>query len=126
MRIAIPIKSDALNWIRYKFCGYTFQVPSNHRVYGVEIRRSEYSIMTDKKIFTMRACHQCKKLLTYDCFYERKSPCKKCHLIMVKRWQKNNPELTKMHKKRCNKNYRSKQKLTNPGLLKEKNTQSKL
>lgn len=36
-----------------------------------------------------RFCLQCKRSLDLERFYEnKKSPCKECHVLIVKRWQK--------------------------------------
>lgn len=105
------------DFTRYRFYGYTFDVPVDYQVQGVEIANKEYSVVTDKKILTLKACLKCKRLLDYERFYDRRSPCKECHILMVKRWKKKHPEMVKKHKQVGNKNYRIKQKRIAAGFL---------
>lgn len=100
----------------YRFYGFTFEVPVTHEVHAVRIEKREYHVVTNHGTLQLRGCLKCKRLLDYSAFYERKSPCKKCHIAIVKNWRRANPEAVKRHKAKCNRNYRYKQKLKAVGL----------
>jgi len=46
-------------------------------------------------------CCQCKRERHIKYFYKGKSsPCKECHILIVKRWQKRNPDKVAEYKER--------------------------
>jgi len=96
---------------RYKILEYIFEIEDNVDVIGVEMGRATMNITTDHGVLVRKPCRQCKKLLPLEEFYARKSPCRRCHRVAVKRWRKNNPERDKAHKKVSNHNLRQKQRL---------------
>ena len=96
---------------KFKFYGYTFEVPIDQEVHGIQISQREYLLKTDKQTITLKACHKCKRLLPLERFYERKSPCKACHIVLVKSWEKRNPDLVKKYKQGDNRRYRQRKKL---------------
>lgn len=100
----------------YGYYGFRFEIPANFEVHAIEYSGKDYAIVTDRQIFILKACLQCKRLLAYSSFYERRSPCKECHILIVKRWKQRNPEVAKESHKLCNKRYRHKQKLKSVGL----------
>ena len=102
--------------VRYGILGYTCELPVSAVFQSVEISPSGYAVHTPTNIINLKPCRKCKRLLPLDAFYERKSPCKECHKFLVRSWQKRNPETVKEHKRKCNRNYRIKQKLKNAGL----------
>lgn len=100
----------------YRFYGFTFEVPVSHQVHSVRIENRRYIVTTDQGPLELKACLKCKHLLPRTAFYEKKSPCKQCHMRIVKAWQRANPEAVKRHKAKCNKQYRYRQKLKAAGL----------
>ena len=91
---------------RYGFYGYQLEIPANEQLLSFSFQtKCIYQIKTDKNEFLVRSCHKCKRLLPIDQFYERKSPCKKCHIATVKAWEKLNPEKVKRYKRRDNNTY---------------------
>ena len=89
----------------YRYAGYRFELPPNATLLSLDGHRGIYSINTTAGMVTLKACRKCKRLLPTPDFYQRKSPCKTCHMAQVKRWQKNNPACVKSYKKRHNKKY---------------------
>ncbi len=100
----------------YKFYGFTFELPITHKLHAVRVDGRVYRIVTDLEVLDRKACHKCRRLLHINDFYERKSPCRKCHIRTVKAWQRDNPAAVKIHRKKFNKKYRYKQKLKAAGL----------
>ena len=109
--------SSCVNSVRFRFYGYTFDLPADHDLHSVEIGDKSYTAHTSKGDHVLKACLKCKQLLTYEKFYDGRSPCKQCHIRLVKGWRKSHPDLEKLYKSRSNKRYRYKQKLISAGLL---------
>lgn len=114
---AIEAKSESRQKVvRYRFCAYTFDIPGDHDLREIKYSGANYAVETNKAVFLLRPCHKCQQLLASINFYERKSPCKKCHMKLVKDWQKRNPEKVRVIKARNNKAYRYKRKLIEAGI----------
>lgn len=96
---------------KYYFLGYKLALPSNLEFQSISFERNGFSVKTSNGQVNLKACRKCLRLLTYDNFYCGKSPCKACHLIAVKKWQRANPEKAKASKKAYNKRYRYRRKL---------------
>ncbi len=115
---ATQVKSVSFpNSRTYRFYGFTFELPADLEFHSIEISNRLYIAHTSSQDITLKPCSKCKRLLQMHSFYQGKAPCKKCHMLLVKSWQKHNPEKAKVHKKKCNHNYRYKQKLISAGLL---------
>lgn len=97
---------------RYEINGYTFELHRMYKLLGVEVSKNAYTIETDKEYFKLKICYKCKHLLPFERFYDNKSPCKKCHVLAVKKWRKENPDKDRLHKRRSNQNWRNKKKAT--------------
>jgi|ERR1051325_6997658 PHP family Zn ribbon phosphoesterase len=95
---------------KYRFYGFTFEVPFGQLVQNISVKNRQYILETSENCYTLKACLKCKRLLEYDKFYDGKSPCKSCHIFLVKSWQKRNAEMHKVNKRRSNKRYRDRKR----------------
>lgn len=111
------VKSESQpKFVRYRFYAYTFDVPSDQALIEIKYSGGRYAVETNHAIFLLRPCHKCKQLLVSSSFYKSQGPCKKCHMILVKDWQKRNPEKVKIIKRKNSRTYRYKRKLIEAGL----------
>ena len=101
---------------RFKHYGYTLDVPLHLKVHAISFDKKLFHVRTDSQDITLKACHKCKRLLPLESFYRQRSPCRECHMFVVRKWQKSHPELVRIHKKACNKRYKFKLKLRSVGL----------
>jgi hypothetical protein len=89
----IPVSND------YIFCGYRFSLPIGIEIHCVSFWDQGYIVHTTNGDLTIKACHKCKRMRSLTEFYDGRSPCKECHILLVKSWRKRNPDKVKAMRK---------------------------
>lgn len=90
----------------YAFLDYTFKIPVEDRLLGIEILEKHYIVRTDKNAFQFKSCNKCMQLKEINLFYKHgMSPCRKCKYEVIQAWKKKNVAKVSAHKKKYNSRY---------------------
>ena len=85
---------------KYNFCGLELELDVDLELISVSYHNTLFVINTTTKIFDMKACFKCNRIMSLDKFYEKKSPCKKCHIATVRTWKDKHPDLKRKHERK--------------------------
>lgn len=92
----------------YLFCGFRFSVPAGTHIDSVAYWEYGFIIKTKTGDLTLKACRKCKRMVPLNAFYDGRSPCKQCHIYLVKQWRKRNPEHVKAMRRAYDKRRKAK------------------